>query len=72
MDGSEGEKKMTNKNRMWIIQNCIMEALEEKSRKNEIYLYGEETGRIELAVDDAIFNIIIEEKKEGGKEEWTF
>ena len=60
---------MTNTNRMWMLQNCIMEALEEKSRKSEIYLYGEETGRIEVAVDDAIFDIKIEEKKEG-KEEW--
>lgn len=62
---------MTNTNRMWIIQNCIMEALEEKSRKSEIYLYGEQTGRIEVAVDDAIFDVIIEERKEE-KEGWTF
>lgn len=55
---------MTNTNRLWIIQNCIMRALEEKSRKSEIYLYGEETGKIEVAVDDAIFDIKIEERKE--------
>lgn len=62
---------MTNTNRMWIIQNCIMEALKEKSRKSEIYLYGNGAGIIEVAVDDVIFAIKIEEK-EKRKEEWTF
>ena len=69
MGGSEGvERKMTKFNRLWVIQNCIMEALEEKSHKNEIDLYGEQTGRIEVAIDDAIFDVIIKERKEEEKE----